>query len=133
MAVESYASRLEPENGDVAMGRFMNMHKFRDLMTTGELYFRRATCLRTRTKACRPRSTCPGFLGWTLISGLSHSFEKAFTSDCWHLFRKETHKMWAEYGKDGVAINSRYCLLESALDAIVDRALLGLVRYGPDH
>ncbi len=41
--------------------------------------------------------------------------------------------MWDEYGKDGVAICSQYRLLKSALDAMGDRAFLGLVRYGSKH
>src|SRR5438552_16203787 len=35
--------------------------------------------------------------------------------------------------EDGVAICSRYRLLKSALDAMADRAYLGLVRYGSKH
>jgi len=38
-----------------------------------------------------------------------------------------------KYGKDGVAICSRYGLLKAALAALPDRAMLGLVRYGFDH
>jgi hypothetical protein len=37
--------------------------------------------------------------------------------------------MWEKYGKDGVAICSRYSLLKSALDSMPDRAFIGLVRY----
>jgi hypothetical protein len=42
MAVETYPDQLEPENQDIAIWRFMNMAKFRDLIATGELYFSRA-------------------------------------------------------------------------------------------
>lgn len=41
--------------------------------------------------------------------------------------------MWKEYGEEGVAICSRYRLLKAALDAMSDRAYLGLVRYGSKH
>ncbi len=41
--------------------------------------------------------------------------------------------MWKEYGDEGVAICSQYGLLKSALDAVEDRAFLGLVRYGAKH
>src|SRR5262249_24951849 len=50
--------------------------------------------------------------------------------NCWHLFRRETWSMWEKYGESGVAICSRYGLLKSALDAMDDRAHIGLVRYG---
>lgn len=52
---------------------------------------------------------------------------------CWHLFRQETLDMWEQYGHDGVAICSRYELLKSALEGFVDKAQLGLIRYGTDH
>jgi len=41
--------------------------------------------------------------------------------------------MWEQYGHDGVAICSRYELLKSALEGFVDKAQLGLIRYGTDH
>jgi hypothetical protein len=41
--------------------------------------------------------------------------------------------MWEQYGEDGVAVCSRYGLLKSALDRLLDEAHLGLVRYGTDH
>jgi hypothetical protein len=37
MGLETYPDQLEPENQDVVIWRFMNMSKFRDLMTTAEL------------------------------------------------------------------------------------------------
>lgn len=65
--------------------------------------------------------------------GCAAQFREAFFISCWHLFREETCKMWEEYGKDGVAVCSRYGLLESALNDMDDRAFLGLVRYGSKH
>jgi hypothetical protein len=41
--------------------------------------------------------------------------------------------MWEQYGHDGVAVCSRYGLLRSALDGLLDEAHLGLVRYGTNH
>jgi len=42
MSLETYPDQLEPQDHDVATWRFMNMRKFRDLITTAELYFCRA-------------------------------------------------------------------------------------------
>jgi len=42
LGIETYPDQLEPENQDVVIWRFLNMRKFRDLMTTAELYFCRA-------------------------------------------------------------------------------------------
>jgi hypothetical protein len=52
---------------------------------------------------------------------------------CWHLYRQETLDMWEQYGDDGVAVSSRYGLLKSALDGLLDEVHAGLVRYGTDH
>jgi hypothetical protein len=65
--------------------------------------------------------------------GTLAEFREGFYVSCWQLFRSETDKMWNEYGNDGVAICSRYSLLKSALDAMVDQAFLGLVWYGDKH
>lgn len=48
-------------------------------------------------------------------------------------FRTETLKMWNDHARDGVAICSRYELLKSALDAMLDTAHVGLVQYGMKH
>jgi hypothetical protein len=42
LGIETYPDQLDPANQDVVIWRFMDMRKFRDLMTTGELYFCRA-------------------------------------------------------------------------------------------
>jgi hypothetical protein len=41
MPVNPYCSQLEPTN-DAVLWRFMDLRKFRDLMSSEELYFRRA-------------------------------------------------------------------------------------------
>src|SRR5213595_1582221 len=41
MPVEPYATRLEPSD-DTVIWRYMDLRKFRDLMASEELYFRRA-------------------------------------------------------------------------------------------
>src|SRR5579872_1799938 len=65
--------------------------------------------------------------------GFGAQFREGFYINCWHLLRNESDKMWKEYGEDGVAICSRYRQLKSALDAMGDRAFIGLVRYGTKH
>ena len=145
MAVETYPDRLEPENQDVVISRYMSMAKFRDLVATGELYFCRADLFRQdETEGLPPEEYLPKLLGLNPLDlrdrqeldhhiGSGAQFRQSFYINCWHLFRNETDKMWNDYGEDGVAICSRYSLLKSALDALSDRAFLGLVRYGSDH
>jgi len=144
LTVETYPDQLEPQNQDAPIWRFMEMWKFRDLMTTGELYFRRADLFANDKNEGLP----PGEYLRTLAlnpldvrdrqvmddhTGSVAQFRESFYISCWHLHRNETREMWKEYGEDGVAICSRYSLLKSALDATGDRAFLGLVQYGWKH
>lgn len=41
--------------------------------------------------------------------------------------------MWAQYGKDGVAIVSRYDLLKQVLEPLPDKVMVGLIKYGTEH
>jgi hypothetical protein len=144
MSIESYPDQLEPQNQDAVIWRFMDMKKFRDLMSTAELYFCRADRFPNDEREGLPPEEYMHVLRLNPLDlldrqklvdsiGCAAQFREAFYISCWHLFREETCKMWDEYGKDGVAVCSRYRLLKSALDAMNDRAFLGLVRYGSKH
>ncbi len=144
MGVETYPDQLEPENPDVVIWRFMNMPKFRDLMTTAELYFCRADLFPNDEREGLPPEEYLPILGLNPFDinerqqlihhiGSDAQFREGFYVSCWHLFREETCKMWKDYGDKGVAICSRYRLLKSALNAMGDRAYIGLVRYGSEH
>jgi len=145
MTLENYPGQLEPVDQDGAIWRFMNMKKFRDLMTTGELYFCRADLFKNdEREGLPPERYLPRLLGLNPLllrdrQTLNHhlgslaQFRESFYISCWHLFRDETDAMWKEFGADGVAICSRYSLLKSALDGLSDRAFLGLLRYGEQH
>jgi hypothetical protein len=56
-----------------------------------------------------------------------------FYASCWHLARDERPEMWKGFAETGVAIISRYESLKAILDGLLDRAFLGLVRYGEEH
>jgi hypothetical protein len=142
--LETYVDQLEPENQDAVIWRFMKWEKFRDLMTTGELYFCRADLFTNDLReGLPPEEYLPAFglhpLDVLDRQQLSHhigsdaQFREGFYVSCWHLFRDETCNMWKQYGEDGVAICSHYRLLKTALNAMDDRAYLGLVRYGAQH
>ena len=143
MGIESYPDQLEPENQDAAIWRFVNMHKFRDLMATAELYFCRADLFPDEREGLPPEEYLATFGLHPLDLNdrrelLNHigsdaQFREGFYVNCWYLFREETSQMWKEYGNEGVAIVSKYRLLKSALSPLSDRAYLGLVRYGAKH
>lgn len=144
MGLESYPDQLEPQNQDVAIWRFMNIRKFRDLMTTAELYFCRADLFANDEREGLPPEEYLATLGLDPFDvnerrqllhtiGSDAQFREGLYINCWHLFREETCKMWKVYGDEGVAICSRYELLKSALSSMTDRAYIGLVRYGAKH
>jgi hypothetical protein len=143
MPIETYPDQLLPTEQDARIWRFLDMKKFADLINTGELYFRRADLFADESEGLPPEEYLP-ILGLNPLDlrdrrDLTHSigcmaqFREAFYVNCWHLFREETNKMWEEYGKDGVAICSRFELLRSVLNGFRDRAFLGQVRYGSRH
>jgi hypothetical protein len=141
MPIEAYVGQLEPQDQDAIIWRFMNSTKFLDLMATSELYFCRADLFHDQDEGLPPESFFSDLNSLDLverrqIDGLMGSIaqlREAFYINCWHLFREETWQMWREYGKDGVAICSRYRLLKASLDAMSDRAYIGLVRYEPSR
>jgi len=144
MPVETYVGQIEPENQDAEIWRFVNMKKFRDFMDTQELYFCRADLFpQDETEGLPPENYKP-FPHLNPLDlndrrkiddsiGNVAQFREAFYINCWHLFREETCKMWEQYGQDGVAICSHYRLLKTELDAMKDRAFIGLVKYGSAH
>jgi hypothetical protein len=144
MPLEAYPDQLEPENQDAVIWRFMTLAKFRDLIATGELYFCRADLFANDLREGLPPEDYLHVLGLHPFDvldrqqlchhlGSDAQFREGFYISCWHLFRHETCSMWKEYGEDGVAICSRYRLLKGALNAMQDRAYVGLVRYGSKH
>jgi hypothetical protein len=143
LGVEAYPDQLEPESQDAAIWRFLDPRKFRDLITTAELYFCRVDLFTDEREGLPPEEYLATF-GLhpfdlndrrNLINhiGSDAQFREGFYVNCWYLFREETCQMWREYGAEGVAITSRYSLLKSALNAMNDRAFIGLVRYGAQH
>lgn len=143
MPLVPYTNRLEPAE-DAVIWRYMDLRKFRDLMASEELYFRRADLFTDRSEGLpaeeyatrvlrldpydiRDRVSLNNHLG-----SLAQHRESYYIS-CWYLYGQETLDMWEQYGHDGVAVCSRYQLLNAALDGLLDEAHLGLVQYGTGH
>ena len=143
MPIVPYVNRVEPSE-EAVIWRFMDLRKFRDLMANEELYFRRADLFSDKSEGLPPeqyamkvlrldpydindRRSLNNHLGF-----LAQNRESYYIS-CWHLYRQETLDMWEQYGDDGVAVCSRYGMLKSVLDGLLDEAYAGLVRYGTDH
>lgn len=125
---------------DTVICRFLNLRKFRDLLASEELYFRRADLL----KSDDPNEGLPpdgyvrrarGLEKYHLFDELALNHDQASNRQfsemryiqCWQIFEGETLDMWARYGC--VAIFSRFDHLRSALDSMLDEIQVGLVRY----
>jgi hypothetical protein len=143
MPLIPYVNQLEPSE-DAVIWRFLDLRKFSDLMASEELYFRRADLFSDKSEGLPPEKYARRVLGLDPYDindrvrlndhlGFLAQNRESYYISCWYLYRQETLDMWEQYGDDGVAVCSRYGLLKSTLDGLLDEAHLGLVRYGTDH
>jgi hypothetical protein len=125
LPIESYVGQLEPETEKAAIWRFLDMDKCRHLMATSELYFCRADLL-SDERAGLPLEEYLATFGLHPLDlndrrellnhiGSNAQFREGFYVSCWHLFRAENREMWKKYGDEGVAITSRYQLLNRSI------------------
>jgi hypothetical protein len=143
MPVAPYLNQIEPSE-DAVIWRFIDLRKFRDLMASEELYFRRADLLFDKTEGSPLEQYARRVLGlepYDINDCVSLNNHLGFLAQnrefyyitCWQLYGQETLDMWDQYGHDGVAVCSRYGLLKSAVDGLPDEIHIGLVRYGTAH
>jgi hypothetical protein len=94
MGLETYPDQLEPQDHDVAIWRFMNMRKFRDLITTAELYFCRADLFANDEREGLPPEEYLATLGLNPFDinerqqllhtiGSDAQFRESFYINCW--------------------------------------------------
>ncbi len=144
MPVEMFTDGLEPDDHEALICRFMDLCKFKDLVSTGTLYFNRADRFPQDDEEGLPPEDYRHVLGLNALDlndrhKLNHSIasiaqhREGFYINCWYLFDKERPRIWQTYGADGVAIFSRYSRLKAAMENFDGRPHLGLVRYGSKH
>ncbi len=143
MPVTPFVDDPEPTDARSSIWRYVQFWKLRDLVQTRQLYFRRADKLEDEHEGLPPieyeRVLNLSKFDLNDIQERDHTigslaqFRQSFYVNCWHLHIKETATMWARYGKDGVAIVSRYELLKQVLHPLRDRVMVGLIRYGTEH
>jgi hypothetical protein len=145
MPVQIFPDGLEPDDAEAVVWRLMDIGKFRDLITTSELYFRRADLFSDDNEGLPPEQYMPyadlnpldvrDALQLNHHRGSLAQDREGFFTNCWCLSPEPTIRMWQEYARDGLAVASRYSLLKHALGSCESTlgALLGLVRYGSKH
>ncbi len=143
MPVSTFVDDPEPRDPKSSIWRYIEFWKLQDLLQTRKLYLRRSDKLNDEHEGLPP-SEYEYVLNLNRfdlndIQERDHSigslaqFRQSFYVNCWHLEIGETATMWAKYGKDGVAIVSRYDLLKQVLDPLPDKVMVGLIRYGTKH
>ncbi len=143
MPVTGFVDNPEPRDARSPIWRYIEFWKLQDLVQTGQLYFRRSDKLQDEHEGL-PSAEYERVLNLSRFDlndirerdhniGSLAQFRQSFYVNCWHLDLGETATMWARYGKDGVAIISRYDLLKQVLDPLPDKVMVGLIRYGTKH
>lgn len=143
MPVSTFVDDPEPTDPRASIWRYIEFWKLQDLLQTRELYLRRSDQLNDEHEGLPP-SEYEQVLNLSKFQlddsrdrdhyiGSLAQFRQSFYVNCWHLHIEETAAMWARYGKDGVAIVSRYDLLKQVLDPLADKVMVGLIRYGTKH
>jgi hypothetical protein len=143
MPIVSHEACSEPSPNTVVC-RFVDLRKFRDLFANEELYFRRADLFRKDdpNEALPPDDYVRRALGLTkydlrdeLVLNNDQAANRQFSEmqyiQCWQIFEGETLDMWARYGC--VAVFTRFDLLRSALNSMLDEIKVGLVRYDDEE
>jgi hypothetical protein len=141
MPVIPHEACSEP-NPNAIICRFIDLQKFRDLFANEELYFRRTDLFKKNdpAEALPPDDYVRQVLALTKYDihdelklnndqASNRQFSEAHYIQCWQMYEGETLDMWARYG-GGVAVFSRFELLKSALNTMLDEINIGLVRYG---
>jgi len=145
MPVKPYWNQKQPPK-DAVLWRFMDLRKFRDLMASEELYFRRADLFTDKSEGLPPEDYALRVLGLDPYN-VAHRIElnhhlgslaqhrESYYVSCWYLYERglETLDMWELYGHDGVAVVSRYDLLYDALNRLMDDAHVGRIQYGTGY
>jgi hypothetical protein len=140
MPIISHEACSEP-SPDTVICRFVDLCKFRDLFASEELYFRRTDLFKKDdpNEALPPDDYMRRALGLTKYDlrdelalnndqASNRQFSEMQYIQCWQICEGETLDMWERYGC--AAIFTRFDLLRSALDSMLDEIQVGLVRYG---
>ncbi|MCX5876690.1 MAG: hypothetical protein NT087_10450 [Deltaproteobacteria bacterium] len=143
MPIETFVDDPEPTDQRSSIWRYIEFWKLQDLVQTGQLYLRRSDKLEDEHEGLPP-SEYENVLNLSRFDlkdirerdhaiGALAQVRQSFYVSCWHLDIGETPTMWRRYGKDGVAIVSRYDLLKQVLHPLPDKIMVGLIRYGATH
>ncbi len=144
MSVETFIDNQEPTDPKSPVWRYVEFCKLRDLVQNRQLYLCRSDKFEDQDEGLPPFEYVQHALNLNPYDlndiqerdhaiGYLAQVRQSFYVNCWHLDIGETAMMWRRYGKDGVAIVSRYDLLKQVLHPLDDKVMVGLIRYGTKH
>ena len=104
MSVEQFTEGIEPDDPDAIIWRFMTLERFKDLLESRQLYFRRSDKFEDEHEGLPSEEFAR--LSFNLNRydiddiqklnndlGSTAQFRHAFYTNCWHLFSEETARM----------------------------------------
>jgi len=144
MPVTTFIDDPEPTDPRSSIWRYVEFWKLQDIVQSGQLYLCRADKLEDEHEGLPSSEYDERVLNLSSFDlndirqrnhhiGSLAQFRQSFYVNCWHLEIGETATMWRRYGKNGVAIVSRYDLLKQVLNPLLDKVMVGLIRYGTEH
>lgn len=143
MPVTPFVDEPEPADARASIWRYVEFWKLENLLQTKQLYFCRADKFSDEQEGLPPseyehvlnlcKSDFDDIRERDHAIGSLAQFRQHFYVNCWHLHTEESIAMWRRYGKDGVAIASRYDLLKQVLNPLADNVMVGCIRYGSEH
>lgn len=144
MPVTPFVDNAEPTDPKSSIWRYIEFWKLQHLVQNRQLYLCRSDKFEDEHEGLPPSEYERRVLNLDPFDfndirqrdhriGFLADGRQSFYVNCWHLHVEETATMWNRYGRDGVAIVSRYDLLKQVIDPLPDRVMVGLVRYGMNH
>jgi hypothetical protein len=128
MPLESWPQPDMPmPNDEAVIWRYFRFKRFADLIQSSELYFCRSDVFDDKheglptdeyiERICRNEPQQK----FNHLKGVLEQAKESHFASCWYNFDAECAKMWVKYGRDGVAVVSRFGKLKAVLDLLPDK------------
>jgi len=142
----------QPHDPDVALWRYMDLFKFRNLAQTGRLFMPNARAFGDQLEGSTPQGEIDRRASWianaqtdeqratakhnhNFYTEMSRKLRALYFVSCWHMNQFENEVMWNAYTRpeDGVAIRVSYTDLQQSLPRWVQMGVVSYVDYEKDE
>jgi hypothetical protein len=142
MPLKSYDQQLPDPPSDAPLWRFMPLNFFQDFIANQELYLRRCDLYKkndphdgipsddyVRAQLRLRRFDINDETALISHQGSNRLFTEMYCLSCWTLYdEKHAMQMWQEYAKSGVAVQTTFGRMQTAVDQLFDEVHMGVVR-----